>query len=190
MGVAVNPLLMEIKNYRKIVGVAWSAKNLDGFVNVAVGLNTNDLTNKVVEQAQEIADLKTQFQMVVGVLKGHDKKLATALEIIDVNPVPPVPDDDFEATITYYMPQDEHIDAGIQMAIDNLENELKSKEIDTGLKNALQELSHFKNDPEKNKNFKKDFKDAFDKEVEKKKEINDKKIINGKKIKTVIADLE
>lgn len=73
MGVAVSPLDMAIEDYNRIVGVAWSIKDPEGYANVAVGLTTNDLTNKVVEQAQEIADLQNMFLQVVGVLKGYDQ---------------------------------------------------------------------------------------------------------------------
>lgn len=187
--VAVSPDFMATKDYRRIVGVAWSGKDLEGYANVAVGLTTNDLTNKVVEQAQEIADLKNQFQMVVGVLKGYDRKLDKALENINVNPVSPGPDEEFEPSITYYKPKKEHIDEGLDIAIENYKNELAKKNIGK----EKDEIINPDEDPvilklkelKDTGKFKEDFDLAFDNEVAKKEKNNGKKGIKTKK-----ADLE
>lgn len=179
MGVAVHPADMATTDYHRIVGVAWSVKDPSGFANVAVGLNTNDLANKVDEQARELADLKTTFLQVVAILKTHDQKMATALEYIETNPAPP--DVEFEPTITYYKPKKEHIDEGMDMAIANYEKELVAKGKPVEDDPVVKKLKELKNTGK----FALDFDAAFDAEVEKK----DKQ--NGKKgIKTKKADLE
>lgn len=181
LGVAVHPADMSIEDYRRIAGIAWSVKDPSGLANVAVGLNTNDLTDKVAAQAQEITDLRNMFMNVVGILKGYDKKLATALENIDVNPVPLPPDEEFEPTITYYKPKKEHIDEGMDIAIANYEKELKDKGKDTENDPVILKLKELKSSGK----FAEDFGAAFDNEVEKKTNQNGKKGIKTKK-----ADLE
>ncbi len=69
-GRAVHPENMEIKDYRKIAGVAWSviANIADGvsLVNTAVGINTNDLTNVVYQQEQKLMELQAeQIQLIM-----------------------------------------------------------------------------------------------------------------------------
>jgi hypothetical protein len=63
-GIAKSPRLMQPEDYKKILGVAWEA-NIGGglgYVNVAIGLNTNDLADLVKQQADQIEDLKTQMR--------------------------------------------------------------------------------------------------------------------------------
>jgi len=59
---AVNPKDMKIGDYNKIAGVAWNIieKITDGLnvVNVAVGVNTNDLSNVVTQQKEDLESLK------------------------------------------------------------------------------------------------------------------------------------
>lgn len=63
-GKAVSPADMALNDYRNIAGVAWSvmgnvAENIS-LVNVAVGINTNDLTGLVSKQQEEIKSLNTK----------------------------------------------------------------------------------------------------------------------------------
>ncbi|MBF9141302.1 autotransporter outer membrane beta-barrel domain-containing protein [Hymenobacter properus] len=69
-GVAKRPGAMEAADYKRIVGIAWSASDREGVnhVNVAVGLNTNDIAqlvqsqeSKISAQAAEIAALRAQI---------------------------------------------------------------------------------------------------------------------------------
>ncbi len=62
-GVAVHPDKMKITDYKKIVGVAWSDAQEAGIsaVNVAVGLNTNDLGKVIFEQEEKIISLQEQI---------------------------------------------------------------------------------------------------------------------------------
>jgi len=60
LGIAVSPANMKPQDYKKIVGVAWSAgTNPDlNTIRVAVGLNTNSLAAVIEQQNQEIQALK------------------------------------------------------------------------------------------------------------------------------------
>ncbi len=64
-GRAVSPENMETKDYRKIAGVAWSViaeiGNDISMVNVAVGINANDLTEVVNKQEEQIQVLQSEY---------------------------------------------------------------------------------------------------------------------------------
>jgi hypothetical protein len=62
-GTAVHPDKMKITDYKKIVGVAWNVtKGVDfNFVNLAVGLNTNDLSTVIQKQQQKLEELQGQI---------------------------------------------------------------------------------------------------------------------------------
>ena len=59
LGVAIHPADMKLGDYAKIVGVAWQAAKEApiNYVNVAVGINTNDLTRKVDELNQKVEQI-------------------------------------------------------------------------------------------------------------------------------------
>jgi len=63
-GRAVHPENMKLNDYKKIVGVAWSIMGniADGLnlVNVAVGINTNDLTTVVHKQEEQLLALQSE----------------------------------------------------------------------------------------------------------------------------------
>lgn len=56
LGIARNPDNMKIEDYDRILGVAWegAGENKVNMVNVAVGLNTNDMTGVILQQAELI----------------------------------------------------------------------------------------------------------------------------------------
>ena len=62
-GKAVSPAKMKSEDYDKIVGMAWSASNNDTYsqVNVAIGLNTGDISKVVAVQHKEIDELKQKM---------------------------------------------------------------------------------------------------------------------------------
>lgn len=62
-GKAVHPSDMKIADYKKIVGVAWSVSNKAGlnFVNVAVGINHNDMSDVILKQQEEINSIQAQL---------------------------------------------------------------------------------------------------------------------------------
>jgi hypothetical protein len=85
-GVAINPAKMKIGDYSRIVGVAWeAAKDAPlNYVNVAVGINANDLTNKVEELNQKV-------EQIMAYLEGKsplnaDSKMLTPEQIAAAKP--------------------------------------------------------------------------------------------------------
>ncbi|MCK5210667.1 MAG: hypothetical protein KAQ79_21700 [Cyclobacteriaceae bacterium] len=64
-GKAVHPDEMNIRDYKKIAGVAWSVLGNIGdnihIVNVAVGINTNDLTELVYRQDEKLQELQAEY---------------------------------------------------------------------------------------------------------------------------------
>jgi len=73
-GIAVSPQRITPGQYRQIVGVAWSATPAGSklaYINLAIGLNNNDIARLVEEQQgeieklnQEVADLKNDFSIL------------------------------------------------------------------------------------------------------------------------------
>ncbi len=64
-GKAVHPDEMNTRDYKKIAGVAWSVigslvDNVS-IVNVAVGINTNDLSGVVNQQEEELSNLREEY---------------------------------------------------------------------------------------------------------------------------------
>jgi hypothetical protein len=91
---AVAPGTLKAEDYKKIIGVAWSGSDKPGinFINVAVGLNANDLSDVISKQQQEITELKGQitnthsilarlvpgFKEAAGIEHTHEASIATA----------------------------------------------------------------------------------------------------------------
>ena len=75
-GIAVSPSKIAAEQYRKIVGVAWSASYLkDGisYINMATGLNTNDVSVLVAKQEKEIKKIDNRFNSLDERLKALEK---------------------------------------------------------------------------------------------------------------------
>ncbi|WP_324677115.1 hypothetical protein [Hymenobacter sp. GOD-10R] len=75
MGRAVSPAAMTLDQYRQIVGVAWEAapnRKGVGLVNVAVGINSNDMAQKLQQQQQELDATRTKMNSIVAYLKAKD----------------------------------------------------------------------------------------------------------------------
>lgn len=66
MAIAVSPARMRTEDYTRIVGVAWQASDnpLGGLVNAAIGINTNDVANRVAQQQRELDALKQQINQL------------------------------------------------------------------------------------------------------------------------------
>jgi hypothetical protein len=82
MGVAVHPADMALENYNKIVGVAWSAaQNKAGFslVNVAVGINANDMAHRLAQQQDELAQMRGKVNRILAYLGEKDQNFKEAL---------------------------------------------------------------------------------------------------------------
>jgi hypothetical protein len=69
-GKGVSPKNMKAEDYANIVGVAWSssANGIYDKVNVAIGLNTGDVSKVVAEQSKEITALKSQMNETNAIL--------------------------------------------------------------------------------------------------------------------------
>jgi hypothetical protein len=69
-GKAVAPSKMQPEDYANIVGVAWasSSNDLYGQVNVAIGLNTGDVSKVVADQKKEINSLKAKMDETNSIL--------------------------------------------------------------------------------------------------------------------------
>ncbi len=63
-GVGVHPDKMKIDDYKKIIGVAWEDNDNDtyGFVNTAVGLNSNDYAGVILRQEEKLKAQETELQ--------------------------------------------------------------------------------------------------------------------------------
>jgi hypothetical protein len=85
-GVAIHPKDMKSGDYARSVGVAWqAAPDLPiNFVNVAVGINTNDLSTKVDHLNKEIDNITAYLEGKAPLL--DDEQLQTASAAKTVNP--------------------------------------------------------------------------------------------------------
>ncbi len=82
IGVAVHPAQMSLENYKKIVGVAWSpAQNTAAFslVNVAVGINANDMAHRMAQQQDELAQMRGKVNSILAYLGTKDPNFKEAL---------------------------------------------------------------------------------------------------------------
>lgn len=79
-GIAKSPERMRADDYNQILGVAWenSKNNTFNMINVAVGLNTNDLTDLVSEQSEQIKDQKEEIES----LKAETESLRDQMSIL------------------------------------------------------------------------------------------------------------
>ncbi|MDG5492413.1 peptidase G2 autoproteolytic cleavage domain-containing protein [Psychroserpens sp. SPM9] len=74
IGRAVSPKNMTVEHYKTIVGVAWSESDARGisYINLAVGINTNDTLKLLEQQQDEINMLKSEVSAIVLYLKQKD----------------------------------------------------------------------------------------------------------------------
>ncbi len=70
IGIAVNPSNMRTEDYARIVGIAWEASKGDliNLVNVAVGINTNDIALRVAQQELELNKVKHEINQIYALL--------------------------------------------------------------------------------------------------------------------------
>ena len=82
IGRAVSPENMQLPDYNQIVGVAWSENNAqEGFsiVNVAVGINSNDMSKQVADMQQELNSVKSELNNIIRHLSASDPDFEAAL---------------------------------------------------------------------------------------------------------------
>lgn len=66
-GIAVSPNDIKAEQYREIVGVAWSDVLIDNgisLINMAIGLNANDVANLAVKQEKKIKELENKYRTI------------------------------------------------------------------------------------------------------------------------------
>lgn len=132
-GIAVSPEKLKPSDYQKIVGIAWSSSNsLLNFVNVAVGLNANDVTRLVVKQEKriekqtsEISELKARLDKIDILLSNFDPKYNAITqndtsETLKMNTPDDVSYDESEPFILYITVTKEQIEGGIIIAEERL----------------------------------------------------------------------
>jgi|GEM_PF-1082229 len=128
-GIAVHPSSMQLSDYKRIVGVAWSVKSFEeiGFVNVAVGINTNDMTDKLIQMQQQI-------NVIAQYLKTKDPSFSMPEipGLTEATPVSVTPQaaskksisninySDFEQEIAQYKEQIRQYPERIEQMIDNI----------------------------------------------------------------------
>jgi hypothetical protein len=173
-GKAVHPDRMELIDYKNIVGVAWSDMQVIApgvsMVNVAVGINSNDLTAVIIKQDEKFNALITEYEALKAQVERSNAVLAelvpgyaeatgfkpSANPSLDRHTVNLL-DDSFstpaESNIAYTSPEDivyfeisrEQVEASLDMA-----REVYMQTMDTkgGLTNILFEDSRLPNDME------------------------------------------
>lgn len=172
VGIAVSPSNMEPDQYQKIVGIAWEANESSlGYVNVAVGLNANDIARlsikqeqKIEQQKVEINSLKDQLNKMNSVLSQLIPNYASMMNVNQANSINVSNDNisnevknevtqsvnkveaNSENTIYYYQVSVEQVEEGISLA----EKSLKEKGIDI---NTHPFFSKMYSDPEYKKSF-------------------------------------
>ncbi len=126
-GKGVKPQMMTAEDYGKIVGVAWSASDnkVSGVVNLAIGINQNDVADIVVEQQKEIEELRVELQSMQN---GFDKlmqemqSLKNEVKTIGVGAIDP---EDFSRNATAeelhaHMLSREQVEASFELMRTNL----------------------------------------------------------------------
>ncbi|WP_395749866.1 hypothetical protein [Prosthecobacter sp.] len=92
-GIGIRPERMDLQDYPKIAGVAWSATtdgSVEGLVNVAVGINTNDLTGKLIQQQKQIDSIVSYLKAKDPAFPGMGKVAASDVKPAQETPAPAV----------------------------------------------------------------------------------------------------
>lgn len=93
VGIAVSPNKIDLKDIKNIVGIAWSENNdmaSLNYINVAIGINTNDnnhiveaLEHKINKQQEELNNLKTLVNEILETLTIKEKTSNTKATLPD-----------------------------------------------------------------------------------------------------------
>ncbi len=185
-GVAVSPENLKLADCEKIVGIAWSSSSSSqlNYVNVAVGLNANDvarhsikLEKKIEDQAKEIEELKARFDQMDEALAKLDYNYGTASQSMKTKSAK-IDDSNkstaHEPSITYFKITEEQIEEGIKLA----KEKLKESGVDVEKHPFFMRLD---SDPQYKKDYEAKIFQAYDKEIQKKIKIN-----SEKGIKTIV----
>ncbi|WP_395735625.1 hypothetical protein [Prosthecobacter sp.] len=93
-GIGIRPERMALQDYPKIAGVAWSATTEgsgEGLVNVAVGINTNDLTAKLIQQQKQIDGIVSYLKAKDPAFPGIENVAANSAKPSQDTTAPAVP---------------------------------------------------------------------------------------------------
>ncbi|MCB0641919.1 MAG: hypothetical protein KDC44_09780, partial [Phaeodactylibacter sp.] len=93
IGRAVAREQMQIDEYQKIVGVAWTGSQSAGvnLINLAIGLNVNDLAIQLKKQEEELKALHSQVEDILAYLEsGGQKPQPSATPEVQTQPETPV----------------------------------------------------------------------------------------------------
>lgn len=93
-GIAVSPQRITPGQYRQIVGVAWSATPAGSklaYINMAIGLNNNDIARLVEEQQSEIDRLNQEVAALKNDFSALSQRLAALESGKPIAPVPAIP---------------------------------------------------------------------------------------------------
>ena len=88
LGIAKSPTEMQVEDYSSIIGVAWQNSTNDNlsYVNVGIGLNSNDLVDVVTKQQQEIDALKSEINEIKRFLQmGNTSTKTTSVQSVGNN---------------------------------------------------------------------------------------------------------
>jgi len=138
-GIAISPKDLKPEDYLKIVGVAWSGTNSKiykskkpiekvKYVNVAVGLNANDVVelaiqqeSKITKQKDEIKNLKNQLNKMNTVLAKLVPEYATSMELETIEQTDEIGYNFEESNkIVYFEVSEEQILEGVKRAKEKL----------------------------------------------------------------------
>ncbi len=61
LAIAKSPDALEIDDYKQIIGVAWEESNAKSIINVAIGINSNDVVNYIKKQNNKLSDLENRI---------------------------------------------------------------------------------------------------------------------------------
>lgn len=121
--IAVKSDGLSASDYKNIIGIAWSSSNTNqlNYVNVAVGINANDISqlvinqdSKINQQELDILELKERLEKIENLLINggeFEQIIASKTESNKTNTVP-----EHEPSVTFKMITNELLVEGIEMA--------------------------------------------------------------------------
>lgn len=81
--VAKSKDMMEIDDYKNIIGIAWEETNSSKLINVVVGINTNDVVGVIKEQQSKITDLESRLTKIENYLSKNPDAAFTSKQVND-----------------------------------------------------------------------------------------------------------
>lgn len=126
--VAKSKDMMEIDDYKNIIGIAWEETNSSKLINVVVGINTNDVVGVIKEQQSKITDLESRLTKIENYLSKNPDAAFTSKQVNDNQKIL---NDDFGLTS---LPKDFKMNDSFNKIVTSIVQSLKDQNINT-LKN-------------------------------------------------------